>query len=303
MASAIGIRAYKIGVSARRRTTNSDSDTYEVGRFVHDFVNSRSTSVQNEEMERSWYFEIKESGQNGSCSGYVHYGTFGFESNFIDAKTKKRNYRRKVSDVEEIPLYFEFWFPKGEEFGFAAFQSFQGRSCINLVMLSMKEEFERKNDNTIFYFSKLLPNDATQNIYRKAPVKKFRLIKRDAPSDLADRYFDNPSPESINFEVSISARRNKNLGNFGSLFKSLKTKSGSVISYDGIDFPEAIAELRIGNRTRRVGILGLNSDAGVIDITDDIKRGADGHPTFKSIAAQTGEILKGMYEVMQGDKT
>jgi hypothetical protein len=258
------------------------------GAFISGYVKAHSTATQNEEMERSWYFDIKHEDGHGNCSGYIHYGTFGFESNFIDAKTKKRNYRRKTTDVEEIPLYFEFWIPKGESFGFAAFQSFQGRSCINLAMSGMKAAFEKQNPDSIFGFRKMLPNDAANSIYRNFPVKRFRLIKRDAPSDVADTYFHNPHPDSVNFEVSISARRNKSLGEFGTLFKSLKTKSKNVITYDGIDFPEAVADIRVGNKTRRVGVFGLSGDAGVVDITEDIKRGPDGHPTFNSLAKEAG---------------
>jgi hypothetical protein len=87
------------------------------------------------------------------------------------------------------------------------------------------------------------------------------------------------------------------------LFKSLKTKSNNVITYDGIDFPEAVAEVRVGNKTRRVGVFGLSGDAGVIDITEDIKRGPDGHPTFNSLTNETGDILEDMYKALKGDKS
>src|SRR5690606_27308299 len=114
----------------------------------------------NTSLERSWYFEEIRSYSLGSSQGYVHYGTFGFESNFVDTKTQTHTYRRQVTDVEEIPLFYEFWCPPSSEYGLVAFQSFQGRSCISLVLNSMKQKFEEVNSDYIIIFKKLMPNDA-----------------------------------------------------------------------------------------------------------------------------------------------
>jgi len=127
------------------------------------------------------------------------------------------------------------------------------------------------------------------------------LIKRDAPGDLADRYFNNPSPDSIDFEIIVSARRKRTLGSISSLMSSMKTSKGVIVD-DGINFTEAIAEIKVGNRTRRVGVLGANGDAGVIDVTNDIERGPNGHPTFKSVKKVTNEILEDFYQTMKGDR-
>jgi len=83
---------------------------------------------------------------------------------------------------------------------------------------------------------------------------------------------------------------------------SLKAKK-NVIRYGGISFSEAVAEVQVGNKKRKVGVFGLNSDAGVIDVTDDIVRGDDGHPTFKSLVKETNAILEDMYETMRGNKS
>jgi hypothetical protein len=304
MASAIGIRVYRISVhqQSTKKIIPLDSSKLNIATsdYITEYIASHSSVTQNTQLERSWYFEQKKDNK-GSSRGYVHYGTFGFESNFVDPKTKKRNYRRKITDIEEIPLYFEFWCPKKETFGFAAFQSFQGRSCINLVMSKLKIDFDKKNPGFALSFRKLLPSDAKGGLYAASPVKKLRLLKRNASSDISDKYFGKTSPDSIDFEITMSARRNKSLGNIGSLLKSLNGGSKNVIMHAGIEFPEAVAEIRVGDRTRRVGVLGWNSDAGVIDITDDIDRGPDGHPTFDSMKRETNDSLKDFYHTMQGD--
>jgi hypothetical protein len=306
MANAIGIRVYRIGVHKRGSSKLLPFDSPELSTTVPDFVtrfiDAHTNVTHVNEMERSWYFEKKTDDGPGCTQGYVHYGTFGFESNFVDTKTKKKNYRRRVTDVEEIPLFYEFWCPAGSDFGLVAFQSFQGRSCISLVMSKMKEAFEAARPELVMNFKKLMPNDAKASAYYSAPVKQLRLIKRKAPSDFADKYFGKDSLDPIDFEIIMSARRRRNLGPLNALLNSVKSGDKSVITHDGIDFPEAIAEIRVGNRTRRVGVLGLNGDAGVIDLTDVVERGPDGHPTFASMQKESDTLLRDFYDTMVGSK-
>ncbi len=306
MASAIGIRVYRIAVHERGNPAllplDSDRFTRTVPAFIKSFIASHSHIQQNSQLERSWYFEEKNEDAPGSSQGYVHYGTFGFESNFVDTATKRHNYRRKITDIEEIPLFFEFWCPEDSKFAFVAFQSFQGRSCIHLVVKAMKEAFEGANTEFYFNVRKIMPNDARGSAFYSAPVKNLRLIRRQVSSDFADRYFNNPNPDPIDVQVIMSARRKRDMGDLASLIGSLRSGPRSVVTYDGIDFPEAVAEVRVGRGLRRVGVMGYNKDAGVIDLTDAVERGADGHPTFASMTAESDAILRDFYETMAGDQ-
>lgn len=306
MASAIGIRVYRIAVHEKGDPAllplDSERLTQSVPVFIKRFIAQHSSIQQNDSLERSWYFEEVNEDAPGSSQGYVHYGTFGFESNFIDTKTKKHNYRRKTTDIEEIPLFFEIWCPPDSKFALVAFQSFQGRSCIHLVIKAMKDAFESKNKQFYFNVRKVMPNDARGSAFYSAPVKNLRLIRRKISSDFADRYFDNPSPDPIDVQVIMSARRKRDMGDLASLIGSLKSGPRSVVTIDGIEFPEAVAEVRVGRGLRRVGVLGYNKDAGVIDLTDAVERGPDGHPTFDSLAAESDAILRDFYETMVGDQ-
>lgn len=303
MTSAIGIRVYQLNVKLKHKQKTPSLSLYSadlasaVPTFISRFIAANVLVVKNDTVERSWFFEQKYGDKAGNSRGYVHYGTFGFESNLIDAKTKERKYRRQTTDIEEIPLYYEFWFPEGSDMGFVAFQSFQGRSCIQLVMDKIKEEFDKENPKHTLFYSKLLPNDARS--LAAAPVKRVRLISRSPSTDLADRYFGDEAPDEFDVELSISAKRKMSLGKLGSLLRSTSARK-SVITYGGIQFPEAVADIRVGKKTRKVGVVGIGSDAGVIDLTDNIKRGADGHPTFKSLEVEVDEILRDFYETLSG---
>ncbi|MGE7204888.1 hypothetical protein ACQKJZ_04315 [Sphingomonas sp. NPDC019816] len=180
MASAIGLRGYLITAHKKgeRALLPFDSGELKVSppQFFTNFVGAHNAPIQHAEKERSWYFEEREEDGLGNSKGHTHYGTFGFESNFVDRKTKAKNYRRKVDDIEEIPLFYEFWYPEDKDFCFAAFQSFQGRSCIGLVMDQAQEEFSAANPGCILKYQKLLPSEGS-SLYGKAPVKRLRLIR------------------------------------------------------------------------------------------------------------------------------
>lgn len=297
MANAIGLRCYLLTVHKERDTsTLSFEDDFEFelspAPFLKNFVEANSDAIRDNDRERSWYFEPLSFGPtNGSSKGYIHYGTFGFESNLVDSKTKKSEFRRKVDHVEEIPLFYEIWRPNGADYAFAAFQSFAGRSCVTLVSEKVEEAFRIANPGYVLKFKKLVPNDGSGSVYAEAPVKQLRFIRRNASSDLADRYIGESS-KPIDMELLLRARRKQSLGLFGTISRNLKRSDGAgVISYDGIEFSEAIANIRVGGKYRPVGVFGVNSDTGVIDITSDIKRGLNGHPIFGTVEEQVKNIL------------
>lgn len=306
MTKTIGIRIYRIGVNERGNGSslplNFSEFTMSVQDFISHFVKEHQNATRDNDLERSWFFEEKEADGAGKSRGYIHYGTFGFESNFVDHKTKKRNYRRKSTDTEEIPLYYEFWCPQKSNFALIALQSFQGRSCISMVNQKLKSGFEEINPQFVMNIRKLQPSDGTENGYAQSPVKSLTLINRRSHSDLADKYFDKGNTSEVDITITISAQRKKSLGTLGGLLTSMKNDGKSVIMHEGGEFSEATAQIRVGSRTRRVGILGISGDAGVIDLTDAIITGPDGHPTFDSIKEEATEILTDFYKTLSGPK-
>jgi hypothetical protein len=305
MTSAIGLRGYLITAHKKgdRELVPFSASEFNVAppQFFKRFVAGHTSVLQNAEKERSWYFEEHESDGVGNSKGYTHYGTFGFESNFVDSKTKEKNYRRKVNDIEEIPLFYELWWPEKKNFCFAAFQSFQGRSCIGLVMDQAQEEFAALNPGYVLKYQKLLPSEGS-SLYSKAPVKRLRLIKRNAPQDVTDRYLGKRVPDKVNFEVRLSTNRNKVLGSFGEIIGALRKSDAGLVLHDGIEFTEAYADVKIGGKYRPVGVFGSDTNAGVIDITEDIIRGEDGHPTFASLVQQCDNILSDFFDVLANKK-
>lgn len=303
MASTIGLRIYQIIVHRVRDRTPLSFTCGGFRKPPHEFLiefpQDFATANQDAERERSWYFEPKDVVRPTSSKGYVHYGMYGFESDMVDARTKKRNYRRQATDVEEIPLYYEFWHPREATYALAAFQSFHGRSCINLVLTAMQQSFSKLNPGFDLLFRKLQPAGPGSSIYQDAPVKSLRLVRKNAPSDVADRYSNGAATDVVDFELTITAKKRGILGLFRNL-RSSPNFENRVVIYDGVKFEEAVAQIQVGGRLRRVEVFGPNRNAGVIDLSDSVERGPDGHPTFESIAKESNEIIKNFHEDLLG---
>jgi hypothetical protein len=264
--------------------------------FITQNAGSRETTPEEAERDRRWFFEPRQNNTLHNNKGLVRYGVSGFESDLVDSKTNRHEFRRETTHVEVIPLFYEFWFPPGFNHAFAVFQSFAARSCVELISRKMQTDFANQNPGFSLHFQKQLPMGAG-GIYDSAPVKGLRLIRRNASSDVADRYLNAQFGQAVDFQVVISARRKGFLGNLGDLISSMKAANGGVIQHDGVIFDEAVAEIDFGGRRRRVGMLGSNSEAGVIDLTD-IQRASDGHPLFASISEEATVLLAGFQAVL-----
>lgn len=304
MVNTIGLRCYLVTAQRERDPAwlSFDDDLeFELTpeRFLKNFIETHAEPVRDHDRERSWYFApANPPAENGSSKGYIHYGTFGFESKIVNLRTRKASYNRKVDDAEEIPLFYEFWRPDDADYALMAFQSFGVRSCINAVQEKFKDRFSSANPGYAIRFTKLVPDDGSGGVYSTAPVKHIRLIKRNASADIADKYVAESS-KPIDIELHLKARRNQSLGPFGTVSRKLKSgRAGGLITYEGVEFGEAIANIRIGGKYRPVGVFGSNADTGVIDLTPDVKKGRDGHPIYTSIEEQTAQILAEMNSIV-----
>jgi hypothetical protein len=302
MASSVSLRAYMLYVHERgkpaRLTFDVGAGGIDLPNFISSFVASRSSVTEDNDKERSWNFEERIPSKTCNSKGIIQYGIHGFESRIIDTKTRRQNYLRKVTDSEIVPLYYEIWHPSKRNYILMAFQSFQGRSCVTLVGEAMQAAFEKLHPNYMLKFRKLMPTDSKGSIFRNNRVQKLTLIRRNTPTDIADRYSGIKPSEPVRLEISVIARRKGWLGLFGDIVETLGGNDQGLITYEGIQFDEAIANVRIGNQTRPVGIFGNHGEAGAIDLTAIVRRDADGHPNFASMTKESGLILKELHTML-----
>ncbi len=290
--SKIGIYVYQLCINDahnyRQVPLAAEGLGSELYEFLPLFVRGKSTTTQNNNIERSWRL-IPEADDGRSRHGIVRYGTYGYSSDIINPEDNEVLYNRNADDVEEIPLYYKFWVPENGNCGFAILQSFRDRSCVAQVLGELAREFKQRYDHVTLTPRKVMP--ASDEVYRNAQVKKLILSKKRVPKDRAE-ILRNLPPEELNVELSFSVRRNGRFGVFSDVAPQIRAaQGGAAFVFDGIEFEEASAMVAVGGSYLKVGIVGPSNNAGVIDITDEVTLGPDQHPTLRSVAEISERIV------------
>lgn len=294
MAFAIGLRFYKIIVKKKGveepLEIGPGADPCDLMDFMTEFVGKKVEPTDESEAQRTWYFEPSKTESIRTVHGYISYGTHGFESKIKDRKTKKPKYLRQTDDLEEVPLYFQFWCPSDARCAFGAFQSFQGRSCVSFVQKSMSEAFRTKYPDYMLRFTVLAPANAIDN---EAPVKSITFTKPSTVADRADRSWFGKSLDELEYEVTVRARRRGGmLARFKELKEILPADSDGFVEFDGATYEGVRADVKLGKKRRVVGIFGSGGDAGLIDVTETVKTDKNGHPTLDSLVKETDTLME-----------
>lgn len=303
MTATICLRLYSIYVSDAKDRLGKKINYKEIPgleNFIDDFIQDGLSAKADSRAERSWYFEIKNSNNDDRNQGYVHYGTYGFESKLKNRKSNEYVYSRSIDDVEEVPLFYDFWMPDDQNV-LASFQTFQGRSCVRLVSQDLHEWFSERFKGFKIHIRKIVPYQMKGTSFFDAPVKKIKLINRSASSDITDNYTGG-SVEDVNIELCITAKKKGSFGPLRSLTDRFQVAQTKLLTFGDMEFNEVSAEVNIGGRPRRVGVIGCNNDSGLIDISQSVDRAPNGHPVFDSVRLQSLEILEDIFSVIGDEK-
>lgn len=187
--------------------------------------------------------------------------------------------RRERTDVERIPLFFCAYMPSGEETWYIATQSFGGRSCSSTFNWHLRDfcQARMKHHLTI---QKVMPTE--DDAYAENSVQKLTLVRRRVPSEEFQQQIGELARE-LKVSLSISIDGRGALGMMANIRDRIAERGDAALIYDGIDFDEIDATVRIGKSYRKVALIGPSNVAGVVDVSDDIERDLDQYPTYDSI--------------------
>lgn len=216
-----------------------------------------------------------------SAHGLLRYGKYGYGSEVEDRKSGVVQHIRTVDQADTIPLYYRFWFAPGKTYGLIGLQSFGGSSCVDIVNRALANTYEMMHPDWRLTIAKLMPNDA--KLYGNRVVRSVQLVRKNSSQNIVEKALRPAGQDTkVDVEFSLKARGG---GNFGRL-KDLKDKIEGHLEIGGVDFAGAFASVKVGSSYKKIGVLGVSSTAGVIDLTDDVMLDANKHPTFKSVSKE-----------------
>lgn len=293
--SIVGLHIYSVTQHKKRNKIkiefSKNGDGARLRDYADRFFRLHSTPDDDENNSRTWFFEPKPNNGN-SYHGIIRYGSSGYESDIIDRKSRDLNYKRKVTDIDVIPLYYRLWVPSAGEFALLALQTFGQRSCVNRVQSALIRGYSANNNGHLIVVKPIVPTKLKN--FRNAEVKSINLRKLDYSSDSAENQIGSQST-LVDLDVSFTAKPRRNLGLLGSLAGRIQSAAGKdVLSYNDTQFDEATAEVSLDGKRRRVTLIGVDRNAGKFDLTEDIRREPNGHPEFNSISSEVESLFTGI---------
>ena len=298
--NSIGLHIYTIRVRRNRKRSGwvplgDDGDQGALANYSEIFLHRNSAAVQGVEgVGRSWYVETVE-GTEGSFHGLMRYGSTGFTEEIRDRETRRVQYNRLSSDIGTIPLYYRIRIPERGTYGLLGLQTFGNRSCVARFQNAFTHGFRAVRPDLMLEFTPVLPHEVAR--FADGAVKVFSMTKRDYSSDKTDNQIGS-QVNPIDLDVTFRAKRRSSLGNLRQYVDRIARRGESkVLEYNDEQFDEAVAEVMVGRKRRRVVLVGVNRGAGKFDLTGDVVI-SNGHPKFESIAAECEEIF---VSILDGD--
>jgi hypothetical protein len=277
----IGLRIYKVQLYRDHNVCalGEGGGPEDLPGFFRSFLQAYSSSaIDDSAAKKNVRFEPKPD-DGHSQHGLMWYGSYGYGTRVVDVPTGATTHQRTPNEADTIKLYYRIWMMPSYNFGLLAMQSFGGRSCAEMVLREMTSKHSSQWPDYRLTASKLMPNDI--KLYGSKLVKRVKLVKRKAPKSLVQEALrPEGGTDEIDIEFYLKARGN---GTFGRL-KNLSDRLGGHLKVSGIDYEQAFAEVKVGDNYKKIGVLGASQLAGVIDISDEISRDAEQHPTFESVS-------------------
>lgn len=283
----IGLRIYKVQVyhNHTAQILTSDKGPADILHFTRNCCTAFSKKSLDDGKTKVVRFEPKNDFKN-SAHGLLKYGKYGYGSQVEDRKSGVVEHNRTVDQADVIPLYYRFWFAEGKSYGLIGLQSFGGISCVDIVHRALVNTHQLMYGDWRLTVTKLMPNDV--KLYGNSVVRSVQLVKKNTDQSIVDKAL-RPTTADTKMDVELFLRA-RGTGSFGKL-KDLNSKIGGHLEIGNVEFSGAYASVKVGSSFKKIGVVGVSSTAGVIDLTDDVDLDSEKHPTFKSVSEETKRHL------------
>lgn len=223
--------------------------------------------------------------------GILKKGDHGYETDIVSIDDGKKVYERKVSDAELLPFYYLIFIPKKSDKGIIFLQTFGRLGIKTLLKSDFEDFFHNDHPDFLIEMNRLVPSDFFRRYITDGEIKKIKFTQYRLPSDIADKVTgENIDEESGYVELIIGTRRGQKIDIWNQIQTFLNGGSdlGGIIKLDdfGEFSPETVKiQVNLNNTKRTIDVNKLREDElGMnINITDEVQKGNDGHPTFDSI--------------------
>lgn len=239
--------------------------------------------------------EFTADNQSRSIDGLLQFGDYGYATEIQDVITDDKK-KRSVNDCEYQPLYFRIEIPANSRLALLLLQRSGPHGCKTHLEDDLRSYLQGSINRELNI--RIVPY--TDKDYLKSiitgQVKKIRYIKNTIPTDIADKLLSSSRAKNGHLELVLKIRDGtigSLVSGLGNIFKGRELNSG-VLEINNVVYDRVKIDFENNGRSKSVSLAKLDKLTMDLDITRDIKRGDDGHPTIETLRSATQIILDGI---------
>jgi hypothetical protein len=295
----IQLTSYSVRITDANLKHSFPFDNYSGGADLFLIMDQTFTTLKQSrstDMQEQTSFGIRQYSVNTTerqISGILTSGDFGYEAELIDIDSNQIKYRRKPKETEPRPFYFLVYLPKGSDRGILLLE----RIGMYGVKTVFSKYFESLFVNTYidrrFFLSLLTPDYLIESVLKNGRFTEIRFIQTGIPNNFED-VIENSYGNLLvkgKFEQVIKAPPAGYLVVADKIRSFWKDQRNVRNMFEIPDVEEIKAKVDINGHYRTMDIGNLDRFRPNFDITDKVRRGPDGHPTYESLNEAALELL------------
>ncbi|MBB5041945.1 hypothetical protein [Shinella fusca] len=226
----------------------------------------------------------------GPLTGLIMSGDYGQAGDIIDSASGNVSYKKKKTESLAEPFYFYIAVPDNETRGIVVLQQTGLQGVKGLFETAVVGVFESQYPDYRLHVRQLTIADTLAQYLKGGNVEELIVEKHEIPADIADLYGGQKKvyPGTFTQIIKSSAGLFKKSGLIA--FAKGQKKLEDVFEFDDHGFDVVKAKIRIGDELKSVNLTKPDSISMSVDITDDVKFGADGHPTRASLKSEFDKV-------------
>lgn len=233
-------------------------------------------------------------------SGTIETGEYGYRADLYNVATSAVSYQRNTEEAEMLPFYFLVYIPQQQDEAVLMLFRRAQRGIRTILLQDFQTYFNPLYPNTALEINPLVPQSIIDELSR-GRITKIRLIKYVIPTDIADALNSGGHLETPGtLEMSVRAGRNGSWPVLGNVRDVLEGRRGAsrFLELDGFEYDNAKVEFDIGGKTRTVDLSDIMKLRSLVDISNDVTVGQDGHPVFNSVDVIANNLLRDVLQDM-----
>lgn len=298
MARRIGFHTYSFRVRGKYKENyenlSSISGKQDLLSLLHSSM-SKDLGNQNDNEEFERLSCIKKVDRNGRhLTGLIEAGHYGETANIVHAKSGRTMHFQKTDEASLLPCFFRLVLPANRDQGLLILQRdnrIQGKQAFRDFVESAVKKF---GPNLNCEIEPILNRETFMKMIGEGEIQQLKFIRLSIPQDFADAYDKGMKETKGTMEVTIKARRRGSLPMKKRVNEWLNSKEriNDLFTIPGLEdfaYDTVKADIRIGD-TRRTVDFGKRLSNPIIDLTGQLKRDKNGHPTYASLLEETQRL-------------